>query len=55
MTVVLSMAIDQFHRVQMAERRLARDKANLETDVSRLNKEELAEYMKVTEEMNARS
>lgn len=52
MTVALSMAIDQFRKVGLAEQKLAKDRANLETDVARLSKGELAEYVKVTEAMS---
>ena len=48
MSVALSMAIEQFRKVRLAERRLARDKANLETDVARLTPDELAEYVRAT-------
>jgi hypothetical protein len=46
----LALAIDEFKTIQKIERRLERNKANLEADVALLSPEELAEYVKATKE-----
>lgn len=44
----LEVAVDQFHRVGVAERHLTRARSTLESYLARLNKDELAEYARRT-------